>query len=189
MNNNTLRSDELQHYGVVGMKWGVTRAIRKASRNEKLTNKALKYDVKRAKLAAKAEKIHRTKDLDKVTNLGVKAAKAETKANKLILEAKNTSSVNKQLSYEKKAAKQAYKAAKLHRKSDEITKAKGYGVDAMSKLNKSNKFAEKAEKARLKVAKNNIYINSMKKKASEVSKEDLSKGYSFVNDFLKESVS
>ena len=183
-----LRPDELQHYGVLGMKWGVHRATRKVSKNEKLIDKALKYDVKQNKWATKSEKTHRVQDLDRVTNLGVKAAKAEKKAAEFTRRAKDASSIDKQLRYEKRAAKQSYKAANLHVKGDEITKAKGYGAKAMSQLNKSNRFAKKAAKARLKIAKNEVYINSVKKKASEVSKTDLDKGYAFMNEFLKEPI-
>lgn len=64
-------SGEPYHYGVVGMKWGVRKADRLSSRNERLERKALKYDKKSAKLYRKSEGEHAKQDL-KVAN---KAAK------------------------------------------------------------------------------------------------------------------
>ena len=146
-----------------------------------------KNDVKQKKWATKAEKTHYVRDLNRATKVGVKAAKAEKKAAKLNRRAEKTSSVDEQLLYKKRAAKQTYKAATLHLTGDTVTRATGYGAKSLSQLYKSNRFAKKAAKTRLKIAKNEMYINTMKQKVSEVSKEDLDKGYSFVKDFLKET--
>ena len=48
--------EELYHYGVLGMKWGVRRAASKISKNSRLERKALKLDVKAEKLHGKSEK-------------------------------------------------------------------------------------------------------------------------------------
>lgn len=46
---------------------------------------------------------------------------------------------------------------------------------------KSDIVAKKAAKARMKIANNKYYIDRMKRKVSEISKEDLAGAYAFVN--------
>ena len=65
----------LKHYGVIGMKWGVSKAAHYASKNDKLLKKAYKYDAKSAELTKKSEKAHNKYDLDKSNKAAIKSAK------------------------------------------------------------------------------------------------------------------
>lgn len=51
-----MEQNELMHYGVMGMKWGIRRAASKSSQNNKLELKALKYDKKAAIQSKKIRK-------------------------------------------------------------------------------------------------------------------------------------
>lgn len=181
-----MSEQELQHYGVVGMKWGVIRSKQKSRSNARLKSKALKYDVKSNKLTKKSEKAHMKDDLEssnraikKATKLNVEAAKLERKAHK-------SDSDARQLRLQSKAAKKAYKASKYQLKADRISKTTGYGHKAMKYLIKSDAAAKKAAKARMKIANNKRYINQMDKRLSELSKEDLQKVRSFEKRYLSD---
>lgn len=52
-----MEQNELMHYGVMGMKWGIKRAASKSSQNNKLELKALRYD-KKAAIQSKNQKMH-----------------------------------------------------------------------------------------------------------------------------------
>lgn len=56
MQEPTLVDDELYHYGVLGMRWGVRRARYKQSKNTRLTTKAIDYDKKKQLSCPKKQK-------------------------------------------------------------------------------------------------------------------------------------
>lgn len=177
---------ELQHYGVVGMKWGVIRAGRKNRSNARLKKKALKYDVKAAKLAKKSEKAHSEQDLQATNKASKKAAKLNVKAAKLEKKANKVSSDTRQLRLHKKAAKKKFKASKYQAKANRVSKTTGYGLKAMNYSVKSDKAARKAAKARMKISNNNLYIGKMEKRVSKFSGEDLQKINSFKKRYLSD---
>lgn len=167
-NGVLLNTDELMHYGVIGMKWGVRRAAHKQSRNEKLRKKALKYDIKSAKAGRASEKAHAKYDLERSNKASVKAAKYDVKAAKLDKRANKADDGLVKSKLQAKADKARYKAAKKRIDGDRLSKTSGYGSKAMKLSVKSDKFAKKAEKARMKMSKNERYIEKMKVRVSDL---------------------
>lgn len=68
-----MEQNELMHYGVMGMKWGIKRAASKSSQNNKLELKALRYDKKAAIQSKKSENAHSKNDLGTANKKAKKA--------------------------------------------------------------------------------------------------------------------
>lgn len=162
-NEYILTSDgELYHYGVKGMKWGVIRyrknsadrgIARRERQNTKLEKKATKYDVKASKQALKNIKrgyesvgLVATK---KSAKLDVKAAKLERKALKVDPDSR------KYLATKRKAAKARLKSVKSMTISELSTK-------------KDYKYQIGAAKARYKIEKNNMKIDSLNNRSIDL---------------------
>lgn len=160
-------SDELYHYGVKGMRWGVRRASR-------LLSKSSTSDAKRAKAIASLQK-HQTKGSAKVAKLQKQRPKLDDKLRKA-----TTKDAAKAAKLDKKAAKLDKKIAKKERKASSMFTSTEKSADLVNEANvlklKSNKLHAKANtlKANYEKAKNKVEVNEAMTKAfqTELNKID-----------------
>lgn len=176
--------DELVHYGVLGMKWGVRRASYKRSQNERLARKAIKQDKKSAKYTIQSEKAHAKYDLGESNKAATKAAKQKLKAAKLEKKALNADDEFTKTRLQKKASKAKYKSSVNKTEADRLSKEIGYGEKAMGLSIKSDKAAAKAAKYRHKMANNDYYIKKMNRKISSLTPEEYERGRSYIERYL-----
>lgn len=160
-----LADDEtyLEHYGVKGMKRGVRKAVRKVRKNERLRQKAKKYDTK----ADMDEHLHPKRRFgdsngklgDDILDYGQqrKAIKMREKANAIERKNNRTRDGETIVKANARRAKANVEASKLRYKSAKIE----------ADLKVISKYRVKAAKARMFVAQNEEYIENMRRKSFE----------------------
>ena len=160
-----LADDEtyLEHYGVKGMKWGVRKAVRKVRKNERLRQKAKKYDTK----ADMDEHLHPKRRFgdsngklgDDILDYGQqrKAIKMREKANAIERKNNRTRDGETIVKANARRAKANVEASKLRYKSAKIE----------ADLKVISKYRVKAAKARMFIAQNDQFIENMRRKSWE----------------------
>lgn len=164
--DSPLLADEdtyLNHYGVKGMKWGVRKAVRKVRKNERLRQKAQKYDTK----ADMDEHLHPKRRFgdsngklgDDILDYGQQrnAIKMREKANAIERKNNRTRDGETIVKANARRAKANVEASKLRYKSAKIE----------ADLKVISKYRVKAAKARMFVAQNEEYIENMRRKSFE----------------------
>ena len=160
-----LADDEtyLEHYGVKGMKWGVRKAVRKVRKNERLRQKAKKYDTK----ADMDEHLHPKRRFgdsngklgDDILDYGQQrnAIKMREKANAIERKNNRTRDGETIVKANARRAKANVEASKLRYKSAKIE----------ADLKVISKYRVKAARARLFIAQNDQFIENMRRKSFE----------------------
>ena len=160
-----LADDEtyLEHYGVKGMKWGVRKAVRKVRKNERLRQKAKKYDTK----ADMDEHLHPKRRFgdsngklgDDILDYGQQrnAIKMREKANAIERKNNRTRDGETIVKANARRAKANVEASKLRYKSAKIE----------ADLKVISKYRVKAAKARMFIAQNDQFIENMRRKSWE----------------------
>lgn len=156
-------SDELAHYGVVGMKWGVRR-------NTKLLRSG--DGAKREKAVANLQK-HREKGSAQVAKLKKKGVKLEEKHEQHIIK-----SETKAAKLNEKAARQRRKAYGLFVSKNKTAKRLGKAVVLEAK---ASALTAKAAQAKAAINKNDAMIKAFEREISNIDTALSNRGRKYIN--------
>ena len=171
------RNDELYHYGVLGMKWGVHRATRKAKNNTKLINESNKYNIKSAKYNLKSSKraakdigegfaTKSKKDVKRYLSANKRAAKYNLKSAKYKSKASKTSD-RKSTRYSVKSDKYAVKSSKNKMRATRLSGEYATGSKGYKYATISDRYKLKSTKRLLKISRNKAYIQKIQQKIKD----------------------
>ena len=171
------RNDELYHYGVLGMKWGVHRATRKAKNNTKLINESNKYNIKSAKYNLKSTKraakdigegfaTKSKKDVKRYLSANKRAAKYNLKSAKYKSKASKTSD-RKSTRYSVKSDKYAVKSSKNKMRATRLSGEYATGSKGYKYATISDRYKLKSTKRLLKISRNKAYIQKIQQKIKD----------------------
>lgn len=156
-------SDELMHYGVRGMRWGVRR-------NTRLLKSA--DSAKREKAVAKLQK-HREKGSAAIAKLQKKGVKLEKQHEQRIIKD------------EAKAAKLNSKAARLERKAYGMFVSESKAAKRLGKARiletKAKSLTARANEAKAKINKNKAMISAFEREVGNIDKAMAEQGRKYIN--------